>query len=255
MSTSLPYTCAAVLSRPGAAYEGIEDRFTILDARLPIVRLARRGAIFAVADGVGSTERAEEAAEVACEQLSIFFRANRPASEDLLLDVIEAADAEVRLLNYGASTLAGIWVARDKVQVFSLGDSSVYRVRGGDLTRLNWKSERRALHTFLGMGENVRPSIELFTHELIAGDTFLLMTDGLFGCYTEEQLLEAWLETGDCLDFVWAVERELDRRGHRDDVTLMAARVEAIEASREQLDTMRDVMADAALDVTEIPDF
>lgn len=255
MSTSLPYTYAAVLSRPGAAYEGIEDRFTILDARVPAVRQARRGAIFAVADGVGSTERAEEAAEVACEQLSIFFKANRPASEDLLLDVIEAADAEVRLLNYGASTLAGVWVARDRVRVFSLGDSSVYRVRGGELTRLNWKSRRQALHTYLGMGENVRPSVELFTHDLSERDVFLLMTDGLFGCFTEEKLLELWRETGDCLDFICAVEQELDRLGHQDDVTLMAARVDALEATRAQLHTLQDVMVDASLDMTEIPDF
>ena len=244
MGKSLPYTFAAALSRPGSAHEGIEDRFTILDARNPVVRGARRGAIFAVADGVSSTDRADEAAEVACDHLEAFFKANRPASEDLLLDVIEASDAEVRMLNYGASTLAGIWVAQDAVRVFSLGDSSVYRVRGRELVRLNWKNPKQALHTYIGMGSNVRPAVELFTHEVRVGDIYLLMTDGVFAVFKEAELVSALVSTQDLIDFVAAIEHRVDRAKPADDVTLLAVQVLGLEVNDQDLEVYVDLDLD-----------
>lgn len=244
MGSSLPYTFAAALSRQGATHAVIEDRFTILDARHPVVRVARRGAIFAVADGVSSTERADEAAETACHQLEHFFRANRPASEDLLLDLVEAADAEVRLLNYGASTLAGIWIAQSVVRVFSLGDSSVYRVRNGALTRLNWKNPKQALHTYIGMGKNVRPAVELFSHDLVDGDVYLLMTDGIFGFMTEDDLLTALISAPDLLDFISAVDQWVTSHQPPDDVTLVAVKVLSAEADDDDLAVYVDLDLD-----------
>ncbi len=238
MPGSLPFTSAAVLTRPGAAHRGVAVRFAILDVREPEVRRAARGAIFAVADGVGSTDRADEAAEAACETLKTFFRAARPASEDLLLDVVEAADAEVRLMNLGCSTLAGIWLAQDRVRIFSLGDSQVYRLRGDEMTALTRPRAGQGLTTYLGMGVNVRPSTELATHDLLPGDRFLLLTDGVLGVFSEEELRDAALRERDCLDLVTHLERIVDARRPRDDATLMAVEVIALEADEEHLALM-----------------
>jgi len=243
MPGSLPFTFVAVVSRRGRAHQEIEDRFALFDARVPAAREARRGALFAVADGVSSVGHGGDAAETACEALGTFFTSGRPPSEDLLLDILEAADAEIRLVSSGACTIAGVWLAGGQVRAFSLGDSIAYRWRDGDLTPLTPdETSSQGLNTYLGMGENVRPCVYLKRYPMTAGDVFLLMTDGLLEVLGPEVLASRYQEMDCALDLAQSVERSLDANGHRDDATLMVIEVLALEADEDDLGTVREAL-------------
>ena len=236
---ALPYTQASAVSIRGTTHVRNDDRFTILDGSRIEVRDARRGAIFAVADGVSSFRDGHRAAEVTCETLARFFTSARPASEDLLLDLVESADAEVRMTIGGACTLAGIWLVGRRVRVFSLGDSSVYRIRGTQLRRLTPLQTRNGLTTYVGMGQTVRPCVTLDTHPLLAGDLFLLFSDGLMRAIGgEEDLRRLVLRAAGAPSAIEEVSRLLEQSEHPDDATLIVAEVIALEASPAQVRAM-----------------
>jgi serine/threonine protein phosphatase PrpC len=243
MSGSLPFTFVAVVSRRGRAHAEIEDRFALFDAGDVTAREARRGVLFAVADGVSSVAHSGDAAETACEALGTFFTSSRPPSEDLLLDILEAADAEIRLVSSGACTIAGLWLAGGQVRAFSLGDSVAYRWRDGALTPLTPdESASQGLSTYLGMGENVRPCVFLQRYPLTVGDVFLLMTDGLLEVLDIGALADRYQQTGCALDMAHLVEKSLDAGPHRDDATLMVIEVLALEASEDDLGTVQEAL-------------
>ncbi len=237
---TLPFTQAAALSRTGhgEAHDN-DDRFVLLDARHEGVRAARRGTIFAVADGVGSTQAGEEAAEVTCEALGRFFTIDRSASEDLLRDLIESADAEVRLTTSGACTLSGIWLAEGRVRVFNLGDSAVYRVRGPNMERLTVPQTRgRGLSAFVGMGSAVKHNLVIEREDLQVGDLFLVLSDGVLEAMSEEVLRRAFIRGNTVAHVIGALDRELSNQVHKDDATLIAVHVLGLEAREHELRSM-----------------
>lgn len=236
MRSSLPYTQVVAVTRQGRTHETNEDRYGVLDARQDVVRRARRGALYAVADGVSSSDSGSHAAELAIESLLEFFTANRIPTEDLLLDIVERADAEVRLTTGSACTLAGIWLSHGVATIFSVGDSSVVLVRQGVARRMNPLQRRGGgLSAFVGMGSGIRPSMFLESIPLHEGDRFWLGSDGAF-----DLVDEAWLAcskaVGECMELI----RPRFDGQHDDDATLVGVEVLAIEANPWQERAMAD---------------
>lgn len=216
-----------VLSRRGSAHAVNDDCYALLDARNAQVREAGRGVIYAVADGVGSTSQGHLAAELCCETLAEFFTTSRPASEDLIIDLIETADAQVRLTTSSASTLAGLWMMAGQARVFCLGDSGVYRIHGGRLSRLTPKQVRgRGLAAYVGMGPSVRHALFLDRLYLHPDDVFLLLSDGVVQAVPEPMLAELYRRTPDPLTLMDTVQDELNRQNARDDATLIVVKVD-----------------------------
>lgn len=236
MPSSLPYTQVVAVTRQGRTHETNDDRFALLDPRVEEVHRARRGVLYAVADGVSSTVAGSHAAELAVESLHEFFTANRIATEDLLLDIVERADAEVRLTTGSACTLAGIWLSHGVASIFSVGDSSVVLVREGSAQRMNPLQRRGGgLAAFVGMGSGIRPSMFLESIPLKAGDRFWLGSDGAF-----DLIDEAWLAcTGSLAECMERVRPRFDGM-HDDDATLVGVEVLALEANPWQERAMRD---------------
>ena len=238
MGSSLPYTQATALSRVGRTHSRNDDRFGLWDPREELVRRARRGSIYAVADGVSSTEAGNTAAETTIDCLEEFFSAAGPPNDNLILDLIERADAEVRLTTESACTLAGIWLNRGVGTVFSVGDSAVFLVRQGTIKRLTPESRGTGLRTFVGMGAGVRPSVTLSTLPFEAGDVFLIGSDGIFDAVPPGDLA-VLSDSPDAL--LPAVTTRLVDHGHDDDATLVYVRVLAIEADPWQERAMLDL--------------
>jgi len=235
---SLPYTEATALSRTGERKDRNADRFGLWDPRQDLVATARRGSIYAVADGVSSVEASDSAAQTAIECIRDFFTADRPAGEDLILDLVERADAEVRLTTGSACTLAGVWLHAGVATVFNIGDSAVYLWREGTIERLTPAMTRGGgLAAYIGMGGGVRPSIHIEGIPFNAGDVFLVGSDGIFAAVPPGDL-KVLCEAPAAL--LPTVATRLVDGGHDDDATLVYVRVLGVEASPGQERVMRN---------------
>lgn len=221
-----PQMMARAFTRRGATHAVNDDRYAMYDGRVAVVREARRGVLYALADGVSSTTNGFRAAEATCEALAEFFVTSRPVSDELFLDLVETADAQVRLTTGAACTLALLWLDGRYGCVVNAGDTAIYRYRRGKLSRLTPSQTRGGgLATYIGMGPTVRHTTWLERIDVAPNDVFILATDGVMRVVKEPQLEEA-LEIHRSIDAVMEMTwSELQRLGHPDDATMIAVDV------------------------------
>jgi serine/threonine protein phosphatase PrpC len=178
--------------------------------------------VFAVADGMGGYEGGEVASHIAINTLRNFFAdlaaldEDDAATEPVGSDDIDAelarrldravleAHREVVAARRGrhaqmGTTLSTLVLRHGKAYIGHVGDSRVYRLRGGQLTQLTkdhslynellmdaTQGELPPLRDFpfrnvitQALGMKGQPTTELFAEPVEAGDVFLLCTDGL----------------------------------------------------------------------------
>lgn len=226
-------TLARAVSRKGSRHRRNEDRFGLLDRGNDHVRRSRRGVIYAVADGVSTSVAGDTAAEMAIELLGEFFTTHRPATEELLLDLVETADAQVRMTTDAACTLTGVWLANGVASVFNLGDSATLMYREGILRRITPPQLRGlGLAAYVGMGKTVRHNVFLENIPFKKGDLFLICSDGVLEALDVEELhhlVDGREEAGGVL--LAEVERRLEARGHTDDATMLVVQVLEVESA------------------------
>ena len=205
----------------------------MFDRRVDLVRRARRGELYAVADGVSSSVRGDTAAEMALECIAEFFTNHRPATEELLLDLMETADAQVRMTTDAACTLTGVWLADGVASVFNLGDSVTFMYRSGTLRRITPMQVRgRGLAAYVGMGPSVRHNVFLENVPFQKGDLFLVCSDGVLEAVDVDELhglVDGREEAGGVL--LAEVEKRLEERGHTDDATMLVVQVLEVESA------------------------
>ena len=239
MLLSLPYTRSAAATRKGTDHDANEDSFNILDANASLVRMQKRGVIYAVADGVSSAARGSWAARTACERLERFFYDHAPPKLDELRRIVGEVDGELaRFPGAAACTLSTLWLYDGQAYLLHIGNSEILRLRDGVVSRISrnpGRSSRRQLRAFLGMGR-VADVLQVEQLPLEEGDVFLLFTDGVREAFSVEGLLDAWrMVHGDPLQFVEAVLDEVERKSVTDDATLIAAQVLAMETPEASL--------------------
>ncbi len=230
MAGTLPHTLAAVTSRRGSSHGANEDCHALYDEGDDAVRSARRGVMYAVADGVSSTTDGGRAARITCAHLHRFFTEPRSASQESLVDLVEGADTTVRDETQSASTLAGVWLAAGQVWAFSVGDSAIFRLRNAQLERLNFPDTRgRGLATYVGMGPRVRTALQIHVLEVRAGDLYVLCSDGVIDALGERGIQNAFFVSPGARGLIDELDRQLVQRGHPDDATVIAVQVLALE--------------------------
>jgi len=177
--------------------------------------------LFIVADGMGGHNGGEVASQLAVEAIRQFI-ADSASSADITwpfgIEVAKSIDINrlttaVRLANrkvyaegsrhaelsgMGTTVVAAL-VSGDRVTVASVGDSRIYRLRGGHLEQLTkddtWLASvlgekeaedadpahplRHVLTSVVGTRDDVRPGAR--EEQLVAGDTFVLCSDGVHG--------------------------------------------------------------------------
>ncbi|HEU4961568.1 MAG TPA: protein phosphatase 2C domain-containing protein [Sphingomonas sp.] len=164
--------------------------------------------LWAVADGMGGHEGGDIAATTAVRALE--RTANRPGRIGIG-DVEQALNtANLHIFEHfgrkgsSGSTVAGLMIGDDVATVFWIGDSRVYRYRGDRLELLTHDHSlvqdlvdakvltpdqaRRhpnahVITRALGAGETMR--LDVKSLPLMAGDRFLLCTDGLWGMISD----------------------------------------------------------------------
>lgn len=221
--------------------------------------LATKGQIYLVCDGMGGAAAGQFASEIASKTF-IDVYLNHPSSDPLIAlagavsgahrFVGDAGRSRVDFRGMG-TTLSGLVLLEGKAYLAQVGDSRIYRLRGGAVEQLTedhtWVDEaikmgmitakeaethpyRHVLTRAIGGEGDVNPDI--FTHALEVGDTFLLCSDGLTNHVTNEQI-ETVLGSHGPSEAAWKLVGMALQGGGSDNCTVLIVKILALELLEE----------------------
>jgi len=172
--------------------------------------------LFAIADGMGGAQAGEIASQLAAAAIAEAERGIH--GEDAVAELVQAANARVyrRAVDDPAAagmgttvTVALVDAAERSVTIGHVGDSRAYRVRGDALEQLTadhslvaelvrtgrLTPEQAADHphrSVITRAVGTEPSVDVdtFTLEALAGDLYLLCSDGLTDMIDDSEILE-----------------------------------------------------------------
>ncbi|MCL2034043.1 MAG: serine/threonine-protein phosphatase [Oscillospiraceae bacterium] len=204
------------------ARESQQDSFAISDvSNMELLR--RKGVFGVVADGMGGlADGGEVSGIVARAMLQYFIETDTSGRPELdLLNMLYLANDNVnRFLDgreQGGSTVVATILCDGKMYWVAVGDSRICLLRGGALIQLNrehvyavelyekaatgeitWEDaatspEQGALTSYLGMGNLEKVDRNIMPVQLVSGDRILLMSDGVFGVLTNDEILESMM--------------------------------------------------------------
>ena len=209
-----------------------EDRYRILDARVPAVREADRGFIYGVMDGVGGAPKGMAAAQLLAQRLIHFFKPeNADPTANAIERLLKKANEDIAGWGSipgtdrprGAAALTVAWFSPDRrVHLFHAGDTTAYRFDGSNLVPLTAEQGTgRTLNNYAGLGDRFR--VQRIGLEVDEGDTLVIVTDGVTKVCSPGQLEAVLLESP---SVEVAAQRMVDLSrllGSRDDITALVA--------------------------------
>ena len=228
-------------------------------------RLAQKGSLFLVADGVGGHQSGELASRLAVDQVIRSYvddpgvdvghslrRAVESANAALYAQSERGAGAEAGR-DWG-TTLVGAVVRRDELWLANVGDSRAYLLRGGRLRQLSEdhslfpekgdaepgnRKKRHVITRALGRKPDVE--VDLFPPlKLRAGDRLLLCTDGLTTPLSDERI-QAIAGRYPPQEAAEALVRAANEEGGPDNVSVILVKVSGPPAASPQA-TVRDIL-------------
>ncbi|MDE2126015.1 MAG: serine/threonine-protein phosphatase [Armatimonadetes bacterium] len=254
----------------GRVRENNEDKFEWYEPEEPGV-VAARGSLFAVADGVGGANAGQIASETALSMLITgYYNSELEDVDGALNEAIQAASdriyAMARLLpsrSGMATTLTAAVIVGGDVVIAQVGDSRAYLVRNGDIRQVSldhsWVEEqvrsgaltradaemspfRNVITRSVGSAPTTR--VDFFWEEARAGDIWLLCSDGLSGCVSDNEIC-ATVEACSPAEAVRRLIVLANARGGPDNVTAMVVSVrevlrDGLEAGAAAADSERD---------------
>jgi serine/threonine protein phosphatase PrpC len=213
--------------------------------------LERKGTLAIIADGMGGYEGGQEASHIAVQTVCDTFANTAGTPQGLLVSGMKAAHERIReyarqhpkLFGMGTTCTAAC-VTRAYLYFAHIGDSRLYLVRAGKVSRLTRDHsyvgrliesglitasdaeahpQRHILTAALGVGEDPNPDTPLQPLPLQNGDTLLLCTDGLWGLVNDEELQRTVSRhtPGDACRELVGLARQ---RGGPDNITLQLLR-------------------------------
>ena len=170
-------------------------------------------AVAVLADGMGGLDAGEIASSVAVDVVLAELRFAEEHSEGLLKAAVETANSAVRYaaaqasVDMGTTLVAWLLTRQGQCFVANVGDSRVYRIRGGALRRLTsdhsmvqqmiddgvlseaeaqTSPQRNVITRALGLEERVEVDVRSWVYA--PGDLYLLCSDGLTDMITEAEI-------------------------------------------------------------------
>ena len=152
---------------------------------------APRYGLFAVADGMGGHNAGEVASALALDTLAASLRARKALQAAPILaleDAFKAAnrrvftDAQRNKAQAGMGcTLSAVLMASPLLVAAHVGDSRIYRLRGGALVQLTTDHAVPRMPNILtrAIGTHDDVDVDTFTTRIAPEDVFLLCTDGV----------------------------------------------------------------------------
>ena len=209
-------------------------------------------AVFAVADGMGGHLAGEVASRMALDAVQEMARRHPRADTVILRDTVRAAhEAIYRHAQSHAecagmgTTLSVLWRGGHYAYIAHVGDSRIYRMRGGELERITQDHSlveemirarlitreqarthprRNVITRALGTQGDNEPDV--LAVDVEPGDLWLLCSDGLTGMVSDEEIART-LRGGRSLDdMADSLIRQALDAGGRDNVTLVLWRSE-----------------------------
>ena len=207
------------LERPFAANEK-GRRENNEDSIYPLSELANPGQrLFMVCDGVGGAEKGEVASALACDSFQTFFSTfldgDNP-SEEFINKAVHYTESrfDAYVTQYPeahgmATTITLLYVDETGITIAHIGDSRIYQFREG---RIIYETEDHSLvQTLVNIGEITKEEAAVhhqnniitralsgatnsvnadvaFIKDIQDGDVFLLCTDGVTDCFSNEKL-------------------------------------------------------------------
>jgi serine/threonine protein phosphatase PrpC len=243
--------------------------------------LFTRPPLFVVADGMGGAQAGEVASKTAAESFDRELPQAPP--ERLLRETIEAANRTIHQRARNDPDLAGMGTTitaaivdpeAEEVAIGHVGDSRAYRLRGGKLERLTRDHSlveemrrkgqltdaqaadhpQRSIIT-RALGPEPEVEVDLQTVPAQAGDVFLICSDGLTTMLGDEQIAQLLARATSMQSAVRALIDEANRAGGRDNITVVAFRVEdaaAPQRAPEGATLVGSSAEDAGLTATEV---
>jgi PPM family protein phosphatase len=221
--------------------------------------------LFVVADGMGGHNAGEVASHLAVETIRSFIAESATAADitwPFGLETRESIETNrlttaVRLANrrifsegskspdlsgMGTTVVAAL-VAGDRITIVSVGDSRIYRFREGALEQLTkddtWLASvlgekmaedadpqhplRHVLTSVVGTKDDVKPGAR--EEQLVAGDRFLLCTDGVHGRLDSTALTNVLASASSAEDGAQSLVKEAITRGTSDNATALVINV------------------------------
>ena len=196
-----------------------EDSFAVLNVSDP-EKLAERGLLAVVADGMGGMAGGEFASQCAVDSLIQSFEewdGVSPVADCLYSSAFAASEQVFRQFGgMSGTTLAAVHIREDGLHWVSVGDSAIFLMRNGGVFQLNREHnylnqlyvreleeetihkeraeqdvDARRLTSFVGIDHLREVDLNLRPWRIRPGDVLLLCSDGISGVLTPPELKEA----------------------------------------------------------------
>jgi protein phosphatase len=211
-----------------------------------------RPPIFVVADGMGGAQAGEVASKAAADAFDVDLPHGPP--EQVLRETIVSANRSIHELARNDPSRAGMGTTltaaivsaeREEVAIGHVGDSRAYRLRDGRLEQLtrdhslveemrrkgqltDAQAEDHPQRSIITRALGPEPEVEPDVHSVPAapGDVFLICSDGLTTMLGEAQIVKLLGRATSMSAAVRALVDEANRAGGRDNITVLAFRLE-----------------------------
>ncbi len=218
--------------------------------------MAKKGALFIVADGMGGHAAGEVASEIAVDTVSnMYYQDDSDDVATSLLRAIKRANALIHqraaenMLRSGMGTTCVAAVLRGNMAyIANVGDSRAYIVRGGQVKQVSqdhsWVAEqvraglltedqarthaqRNVITRCLGTQADVE--IDVFPEPIEEKDALVLCTDGLSGLVSDDEIRRIVDQSGPQESVYHLVERA-NENGGPDNITAIVVSVQEVGA-------------------------
>ena len=208
--------------------------------------------LYAVADGMGGAAAGEVASSLAIEALNNGFSRSAPPTADGLITaaqtanraVWDEAEAHPEMRGMGTTLVALALVDGPQLAIVNIGDSRLYNFHDGELRQITYdhnlvaemvaegrisKEEaevhpRRNIMT-RALGVEPEVPVDLFVEEPVAGDRYLLCSDGLPREISDDHIAALLRRLADPQEAAKELVDEAKRRGGNDNITVVVVDV------------------------------
>jgi PPM family protein phosphatase len=238
----------------GRVRENNEDKFEFFMPEDKL-RLATKGQIFVVCDGMGGHSAGQIASELAVKTF-IDVYLNHPSTDPVtaITGAVKAAHRFVTDVGRAVpsrrgmgTTLTGLILKNGKAWVVNIGDSRTYRlrdqnfecltvdhtwiedvVRAGMMSRHEAENHqyRHVITRAIGADGEAEPDVKEF--DLLAGDVYLLCSDGVMN-HVDDAALAETLVAKPPADAAWSIVGQALMGGGSDNTTVLIVRVDDVQ--------------------------
>ncbi|MEP5758195.1 MAG: protein kinase [Litoreibacter sp.] len=222
--------------------------------------LALKGITVAIADGISSSRKGREAAEISVKGLLTDYYSTsdaltvKPAASCVIAATngwlhSKSRAAHVENIDQGwVSTLSAMILKAGQAHIFHVGDSRIWRLSGRSLEQLttdhNLPNGAGGHYLSRAMGAASQIEIDYIETVIAVGDVFVMTTDGVHGIMTGTQVANCLTETSDLDAAAQMLGEKAYEQGSADNLTVQIVRIDALAPPHE---------ADLVADVENLP--